>query len=137
LDAWEHGWQAEHDELCAWAMDASATIAMYANRPEAARDAARDAARKGLAQAPPTSAAAVRVSCQLTRANACLGANCNQLSPFWEKDKNRFARLLRWSPTPVAGSPCHPSLTPGALSFGICNNCTLQLSASADTLESL
>lgn len=39
LDAWEHGWQAEHGELCAWAMDATATIALYTNRPEAARRA--------------------------------------------------------------------------------------------------
>lgn len=69
LDAWEHGWQAEHGELCAWAMDAAATIALYGNQP----DAAREAALKGLAQAPPDSAAAVRVSCQLTRANARLG----------------------------------------------------------------
>ena len=68
-DAWEHGWQAEHGELCAWAMDAAATIAMYGNRP----DTAREAASKGLAQAPENSAAAIRVSCQLTRANARLG----------------------------------------------------------------
>jgi transcriptional regulator with XRE-family HTH domain len=68
-DAWEHGWQAEHGELCAWAMDAAATIALYDNRPETARQAAG----KGLAHAPKGSAAAIRVSCQLTRANARLG----------------------------------------------------------------
>lgn len=27
VDAWQYGWQAEHDELCAWAMDAKASIA--------------------------------------------------------------------------------------------------------------
>jgi hypothetical protein len=69
LDAWEHGWQAEHGEICAWAMDASATIAMYNNHPTAARDAAL----KGLGQAPKDSPAAVRVVCQLTRAYARLG----------------------------------------------------------------
>jgi len=69
LDAWEHGWQAEHGEVCAWAMDAAATIAMYSNRPKAAHDAAL----KGLSQAPMNSAAAVRVACQLTRAYARLG----------------------------------------------------------------
>jgi len=69
LDAWEHGWQVEQSDICAWAMDAAATIAMYNNRPEAARQAAL----KGLNQAPVNSAAAVRVSCQLTRACARLG----------------------------------------------------------------
>ncbi len=69
LDAWEHGWQAEHGEVCAWAMDAAATIAMYSNRPKAARDAAL----KGLSQASMNSAASVRVACQLTRAYARLG----------------------------------------------------------------
>jgi hypothetical protein len=79
LDAWEHGWQAEHGEICAWAMDASATIAMYSNRPAAARDAAL----KGLGQAPTDSAAAVRVVCQLMRAYARLG------------DEDRFRDSLR------------------------------------------
>jgi hypothetical protein len=69
LDAWEHGWQAEHGEICAWAMDASASIAMYTNRPATARDAAL----KGLGQAPKKSPAAVRVACQLTRTYARLG----------------------------------------------------------------
>lgn len=69
LDAWEHGWQAEYGEICAWAMDAAASIAMYSGRPEAARDASS----RGMAQAPSGSAAAVRVSCQLARASARLG----------------------------------------------------------------
>jgi hypothetical protein len=33
LDAWEHGWQAEDYEICAWVMDARNTIAMYSNQP--------------------------------------------------------------------------------------------------------
>ncbi|MGH3866555.1 MAG: hypothetical protein ACRDQ4_10540, partial [Pseudonocardiaceae bacterium] len=33
LDAWEHGWQAEDHEICAWAMDAKTTIATYSNQP--------------------------------------------------------------------------------------------------------
>ncbi|MGH3647401.1 MAG: helix-turn-helix domain-containing protein [Micromonosporaceae bacterium] len=69
IDAWEHGWQAEDNIICAWAMDSRATINMYSNRPAAARDAAE----RGLAQAPPGSAAAVRVSAQLARAHAKLG----------------------------------------------------------------
>jgi len=69
LDAWEHGWQAEDGEICGWAMDTAATIAMYNYRPERARDAAA----KGVAQAPAGSAAAVRLACQLTRAHGRLG----------------------------------------------------------------
>jgi tetratricopeptide (TPR) repeat protein len=69
LDAWEHGWQAENNEICAWAMDASATIATYSNRPVAARDAAI----RGLSRAPRNSAAGVRAACQLARAYARLG----------------------------------------------------------------
>lgn len=69
LDAWEHGWQAEDNEICAWAMDAKATIFTYSNQPSAARDAAG----RGFQQAPRGSAAAVRVSAQLARAYAKLG----------------------------------------------------------------
>jgi hypothetical protein len=64
LDAWEHGWQAEDHEICAWAMDAKTTIATYSNQPAAARDAAE----RGLKQAPQGSAAAAGVSVKLARA---------------------------------------------------------------------
>lgn len=69
LDAWEHGWQANDGEICGWAMDTAATIAMYNNRP----GQARDSAARGLAHAPSGSAAAVRLACQLTRAYGRLG----------------------------------------------------------------
>ncbi|MBT8226306.1 MAG: hypothetical protein HKP61_03475 [Dactylosporangium sp.] len=69
LDAWEHGWQAEDGEICGWAMDTAATIAMYANQPQRARDAAI----RGATQAPAGSAAAVRLACQRTRAHGRLG----------------------------------------------------------------
>lgn len=69
LDAWEHGWQAEDNEICSWAMDAKATISTYSNQSHAAKDAAE----RGLQQAPRGSAAAVRVSAQLARAYAKLG----------------------------------------------------------------
>ncbi|MGH8899083.1 MAG: hypothetical protein ACRDZ4_19180 [Egibacteraceae bacterium] len=39
-DAWRHGWQAGHDELCAWAMEAKASIAWYDNQPHRALEAA-------------------------------------------------------------------------------------------------
>ncbi len=69
LDAWEHGWQAEDGEICGWAMDTAASIAMYNSQPERARDSAA----RGLAHAPGGSAAAVRLACQLTRAYGRLG----------------------------------------------------------------
>ncbi|MGH8901000.1 MAG: hypothetical protein ACRDYA_04775 [Egibacteraceae bacterium] len=40
VDAWHHGWQAGHDELCAYAMDAKASIALYADQPGRALAAA-------------------------------------------------------------------------------------------------
>jgi hypothetical protein len=69
VDAWEHGWQAEDGEICGWAMDTTATIAMYNSQPERARDAAL----KGLSQAPAGGPAAVRLACQRTRAYGRLG----------------------------------------------------------------
>lgn len=71
LDGWEHGWQADDGAICAMAMDAQASIAMYTHRPAAARDAAL----KGLSRAPEGSAAATRVSAQLTRAYARMGTH--------------------------------------------------------------
>jgi hypothetical protein len=64
IDAWEHGWQAEDGEICAWSMDTAATVAMYNNQPERALDAAV----RGISHAPTGSPAAVRLSCQLSRA---------------------------------------------------------------------
>jgi hypothetical protein len=87
LDAWEHGWQAEDDAICAWAMDAQASIAMYNHRPAAARNAAL----KGLRCAPEGSAAATRVSAQLSRAHARLGAP----DQFTDALRDTQARLNR------------------------------------------
>ncbi|MCX9190444.1 hypothetical protein C3Y87_03230 [Carbonactinospora thermoautotrophica] len=69
LDAWEHAWQAEHLELCAWAMDVRATVALYDGRPEDALDAAARGAR----YAPRGTAAQVRLLGQVARAHARLG----------------------------------------------------------------
>jgi tetratricopeptide (TPR) repeat protein len=85
LDAWEHGWQAEDNEICAWSMDAKSTIATYSNQPSVARDAAE----RGLQQAPRGSAAAVRVSAQLARAYAKLG----QADQFQDMLKDARIRL--------------------------------------------
>ncbi|MGH3829622.1 MAG: helix-turn-helix domain-containing protein [Pseudonocardiaceae bacterium] len=88
LDAWEHGWQAEDHEICAWAMDAKTTISTYRNQPAAARDAAE----RGLKHAPLGSAAAAGVSFKLARAYARLG----QVDQFQEVLKDaqvRFGQL--------------------------------------------
>ena len=69
VDAWEHGWQAEDQAICAWSMDATNTIATYRNKSAAARDAAE----RGLQHAPRGSAAAAGVSVKLARAYARLG----------------------------------------------------------------
>lgn len=92
LDAWEHGWQAEDNEICAWAMDAKATISTYSNQSSAARDAAE----RGLQQAPRGSAAAVRVSAQLARAYAKLG-QADQFEDVLKDAQIRLDQLDRQS----------------------------------------
>src|SRR5262249_17772566 len=76
LDAWEHGWQAEDNEICAWAMDAENTVFTYSNRPVAAKDAAE----RGLKLAPRGSTAAAELSVKLARAYAKL----DQVDQFQE-----------------------------------------------------
>ena len=88
LDAWEHGWQAEDHEICAWAMDAKTTIATYSNQPAAARDAAE----RGLKQAPQGSAAAAGVSVKLARAYARLG-QADQFQDVLKDAQTRFDQL--------------------------------------------
>ncbi|MGH3870789.1 MAG: hypothetical protein ACRDSR_04615 [Pseudonocardiaceae bacterium] len=88
LDAYEHGWQAEDNEICAWAMDVTATVARANHRPAAARDAAL----KGLHHAPEGSAAAVRVSAQLARAYAWTGAE-DQVIDTLRATRSRLDRL--------------------------------------------
>ncbi|TYK47142.1 tetratricopeptide repeat protein [Actinomadura decatromicini] len=69
VDSYEHADQAGHDELCAWATDAMASIAIYTDRP----DRALAAARQGIARAPQTHPLAVRLRAQAARAHARLG----------------------------------------------------------------
>lgn len=88
LDAYEHGWQAEDNEICAWAMDVTATVARANHRPVAARDAAL----KGLHHAPEGSAAAVRVSAQLARTYARIGAD-DQVVDTLRATRSRLDRL--------------------------------------------
>jgi hypothetical protein len=88
LDAYEHGWQAEDNEICAWAMDVTATVARANHHPVAARDAAL----KGLHHAPEGSAAAVRVSAQLARTYARTGAD-DQVVDTLRATRARLDRL--------------------------------------------
>ena len=88
LDAWEHGWQAEDHEICAWAMDAKNTIATYSNQPAVARDAAE----RGLKLAPRGSAAAAGVSVKLARAYAKLG-QADQFQELLKEAQVRFNQL--------------------------------------------
>jgi transcriptional regulator with XRE-family HTH domain len=69
IDCFERADQVGHDELCAWATDAMASIAMYANRPERAATAAR----RGSGKAPISHPLAVRLRAQAARAHARLG----------------------------------------------------------------
>ncbi len=69
VDAWRHGWQAGHDELCAWAMDVNASIAWYANQP----GRALAAALQGSQVAPAGHPLAVRLAAHAARAYADLG----------------------------------------------------------------
>ena len=77
VDAYRHADQAGHDELCAWAMDALASIALYDKRPRCALTAAR----KGMARASLPHPLAVRLRAQAARAHARMGqrAQCNEL----------------------------------------------------------
>ncbi|MEU0660705.1 tetratricopeptide repeat protein [Streptomyces lavendulocolor] len=68
-DAFVHGQEAGHGQLCAWAMDAAASINLYEQRP----GKARDAALKGLIEAPATHPLTVRLHAQAARAAAADG----------------------------------------------------------------
>ncbi|MFD5696513.1 XRE family transcriptional regulator [Streptomyces lasiicapitis] len=68
-DAFVHGQQAGHGQLCAWAMDAAASINLYEQRPAKALEAAR----KGLAEAPTGHPLMVRLHAQAARAAAADG----------------------------------------------------------------
>jgi tetratricopeptide (TPR) repeat protein len=69
VDSFQHAEEAGHDELCAWAMDAMASIAIYTGRP----GKAVAAARAGIAKAPLQHPLAVRLRAQAARAHARLG----------------------------------------------------------------
>jgi tetratricopeptide (TPR) repeat protein len=94
IDCFEHADQAGHDELCAWAADQMASIAIYANRPQRAAAAAR----RGIERAPAAHPVAVRLRAQAARAHARLGQRDECERSFTEA-RNLYDRLP--STTPV------------------------------------
>lgn len=94
IDCFEHADQAEHGELCAWAADAMASIAMYTDRP----DRAVIAAGKGLKKASARHPVAVRLRAQAARAYARLGQADESAAQMSEANR-LFARLPARSPT--------------------------------------
>lgn len=77
IDCYEHAGQAGHGVLCAWAADAMASIALYANRP----GKAVAAARRGIAKLPNHHPLAIALRTQAARAYARQGkrAACAEL----------------------------------------------------------
>ncbi|GAA4088302.1 hypothetical protein [Actinomadura miaoliensis] len=69
IDAFQHADQAGHDELCAWACDAMASVAIYHDQPTRAIAAAR----QGVAKAPGRHPLAIHLRTQAARAHARLG----------------------------------------------------------------
>ncbi|MFL6056307.1 MAG: hypothetical protein ACJ72W_25920 [Actinoallomurus sp.] len=69
IDCYEHADQAGHDELCAWAGDIMASVAMYTKRPERAVEGAYRGLRKVSDRHP----MAVRLRARAARAHARLG----------------------------------------------------------------
>ncbi|MGP4004448.1 XRE family transcriptional regulator [Streptomyces sp. 8N706] len=68
-DARHHDLAAESGILCAWADDVAATVHLYGDRPKHAAECAA----RGLAAAPPGTAAHVRLAAQSARAHARAG----------------------------------------------------------------
>jgi hypothetical protein len=69
VDCLEHARQAGHGELCGWAADAMASIALYSGQPARAIDAAMT----GLAWVPAAHPLGVRLRAQAARGHARLG----------------------------------------------------------------
>lgn len=69
VDCFEHADQAGHDELCGWAADAMASIALHAGWP----DRAVSAAARGLGRVSPRHPLSVRLHAQASRGHAKAG----------------------------------------------------------------
>ncbi len=99
VDCFEHARQAGHGELCGWAADAMASIALYSGRPSRAIEAAV----AGLARVPDRHPLGVRLRAQAARGHARLGEGdgCETLIAEAERE---YGRLPGRPPLRPAGS---------------------------------
>jgi len=93
IDCFEHADQVGHDELCAWATDQMASIAMYADHPHRAAAAAR----RGIGGAPTSHPLAVRLRGQALRAHARLGQR-DECEHLLTEAKDLYDRLPSTTP---------------------------------------
>jgi DNA-binding transcriptional regulator YiaG/tetratricopeptide (TPR) repeat protein len=93
IDCFEHADQVGHHELCAWATDQMASIAIYANRPERAARAAM----RGIERAPTSHPLAVRLRGQAARAHARLGQQ-DECERLLAEAKDLYDRLPSRTP---------------------------------------
>jgi tetratricopeptide (TPR) repeat protein len=119
VDAWHQGWQAGHDELCAWVTDVQAGIALRKNQPSQALAAAL----QGIQHAPAGHPVAVRLAAQLLRAYARLG------------QREDFDAALRESMNLYERLPAQP-LTRFGLDTGLTVSCAVT-SYAASSCNSL
>ncbi len=88
VDCFEHACQAGHGELCGWAADATASIALYSRQPVRAIEAAMG----GLAHVPAAHPLGVRLRAQAARGHARLGERdaCERLITEAEREYVRL-----------------------------------------------
>ena len=106
IDAYQHGWQAEDHELCAWAMRWKASNALYNHRPEAALSAAL----KGATHAPTRHPIGPLLLAQAARAYARLN-RWEDFESALREAMDLHERLPARSPTRF-GQDVSPDLVP-------------------------
>lgn len=94
VDAWRQGWQAGHDELCAWVKDIQARIARAKNQPSKALAAAL----QGIQHAPAGHPVAVRLAAQVPLVYAHLGQR-EDFNAALRESMNLYERLPAQPPT--------------------------------------
>ncbi|MEU6710290.1 tetratricopeptide repeat protein [Nonomuraea sp. NPDC046802] len=103
IDCFEHADQAGHDELCAWAADAMASIALHADQPSRAVSAAL----RGLNRVPVSHPLAVRLHAQASRGHARLG-NRDDFQDTYQQADNLWNALPTRTPARPDGTDTGP-----------------------------
>ncbi|MEQ4720957.1 tetratricopeptide repeat protein [Nonomuraea sp. B19D2] len=106
IDCFEHADQAGHDELCAWAADAMASIALHANQPARAVSAAL----RGLGRVPAGHPLAVRLHAQASRGHARLG-NRDDFQDSYQQANDLWNALPARTPARPDGTDTGPLAT--------------------------